>query len=75
MVVAADRVSVVRRREAAASPAEGRYQQMEISTGPSSAGSRSTSRSTPTRATARYEHGLLTVELPIATKAPPVGAS
>jgi HSP20 family protein len=68
-VVAADRVLVVsgvRRRP----PLRGRYQQMELEYGPFQ---RRISLAEPvdtTNATARYEKGLLVVELPIAEKAP-----
>src|SRR5512132_221648 len=70
-VVAADRVLVVagvRQRQ----PLEGRYQQMEIEYGPFQRRSPLDEPVDTNAATARYEHGLLTVELPIATKAPPV---
>jgi HSP20 family protein len=70
-VVAADRVLVVagvRQRQ----PLEGRYQQMEIEYGPFQRRIPLDEPVDTTAATARYEHGLLTVELPIATKAPPV---
>jgi len=68
-VIAADRVLVVagvRHRP----PIEGRYQQMELECGPFD---RRISLAEPvdaSKATARYERGLLTVVLPVATKAP-----
>jgi HSP20 family protein len=70
-VVAADRVLVVagvRRRQ----PLEGRYQQMEIEYGPFQRRIPLDEPVDTNAATARYEHGLLTVVLPIATTAPPV---
>ena len=70
-VVAADRVLVVagvRRRQ----PLEGRYQQMEIEYGPFQRRIPLDEPVDTNAATARYEHGLLTVVLPIATKAPAV---
>jgi len=68
-VIAADRVLVVvgeRRRP----QVKGRYQQMELEYGPFQ---RRISLAEPVdtgAATARYERGLLTIVLPIATKAP-----
>ena len=70
-VVAADRVLVVagvRQRQ----PLEGRYQQMEIECGPFQRRIPLDEPVDTNAATARYEHGLLTVVLPIATKAPAV---
>jgi HSP20 family protein len=70
-LVAADRVLVVagvRRRQ----PLEGRYQQMEIEYGPFQRRIPLDEPVDTNAATARYEHGLLTVVLPIATKAPAV---
>jgi HSP20 family protein len=70
-VVAADRVLVVagvRQRQ----PLEGRYQQMEIEYGPFQRRIPLDEPVDTNSATARYEHGLLTVVLPIATKAPAV---
>ena len=70
-VVAADRVLVVagvRQRH----PLEGRYQQMEIEYGPFQRRIPLDEPVDTNAATARYEHGLLTVVLPIATKAPAV---
>ena len=70
-VVAADRVLVVagvRQRQ----PLEGRYQQMEIEYGPFQRRIPLEEPVDTNAATARYEHGLLTVVLPIATKAPAV---
>jgi HSP20 family protein len=70
-VVAADRVLVVagvRERQ----PLEGRYQQMEIEYGPFQRRIPLDEPVDTNAATARYEHGLLTVVLPIATKAPAV---
>jgi HSP20 family protein len=67
-VVAADRVLVVagvRQRQ----PLEGRYQQMEIEYGPFQRRIPLDEPVDTNAATARYEHGLLTVVLPIATKA------
>ena len=67
-LVAADRVLVVagvRRRQ----PLEGRYQQMEIEYGPFQRRIPLDEPVDTNAATARYEHGLLTVVLPIATKA------
>ena len=70
-VVAAERVLVVagvRQRQ----PLEGRYQQMEIEYGPFQRRIPLDEPVDTNAATARYEHGLLTVVLPIATKAPAV---
>jgi HSP20 family protein len=70
-VVAADRVLVVagvRRRQ----PLEGRYQQMEIEYGPFQRRIPLDEPVDTTAATARYEHGMLTVVLPIAIGAPAV---
>ena len=70
-VVAADRVLVVagvRQRQ----PLEGRYQQMEIEYGPFQRRIPLDEPVDTNAATARYEHGLLTVVLPLATKAPAV---
>jgi HSP20 family protein len=70
-VIAADRVLVVagvRRRQ----PLEGRYQQMEIEYGPFQRRIPLDEPVDTNAATARYEQGLLTVVLPIATKAPAV---
>ena len=70
-VVAADRVLVVagvRQRQ----PLEGRYQQMEIEYGPFQRRIPLDEPVDTNAATARYEHGLLTVVLPIAAKAPAV---
>jgi len=70
-VVAADRglvVAGVRQRP----PLEGRYQQMEIEYGPFQRRIPLDEPVDTNAATARYEHGLLTVVLPIATKAPAV---
>ena len=70
-VVAADRVLVVagvRQRQ----PLQGRYQQMEIEYGPFQRRIPLDEPVDTNAATARYEHGLLTVVLPIATKAPAV---
>jgi HSP20 family molecular chaperone IbpA len=69
-VVAADRVLVVA-GERCRPGLIGRYQQMELEYGPFQ---RRISLAEPvdtSAATARYEKGLLTVELPIATKAAP----
>jgi len=68
-VVAADRVLVVA-GERCRPPLSGRYQQMELEYGPFQ---RRISLAEPvdtTAATARYEQGLLTVELPVAEQAP-----
>ena len=68
-VVAADRVLVVA-GERCRPPLSGRYQQMELEYG---AFQRRISLAEPVdtaAATARYEQGLLVVELPIAKKAP-----
>jgi len=69
-VVAADRVLLVA-GERCRPPLSGRYQQMELEYGPFQ---RRISLAEPVdtgAATARYEQGLLVVELPIAKKAPP----
>jgi HSP20 family protein len=66
-VVAADRVLVVagvRRRP----PLRGRYQQMEIEYGPFQRRIPLEEPVDTSAATARYEHGMLTVVLPIAAK-------
>jgi HSP20 family protein len=68
-VVAADRVLVVageRRRP----PLRGRYRQLEIEYGPFQRRIPLDEPIDPGSATARYEHGMLTVELPIAPKPP-----
>ena len=70
-VVAADRVLVVagvRRRP----PLRGRYQQMEIEYGPFQRRIPLDEPVDTVAATARYEHGMLTVVLPIAAKPPQV---
>ncbi|MDQ2982086.1 MAG: Hsp20/alpha crystallin family protein [Actinomycetota bacterium] len=70
-VVAADRVLVVagvRRRP----PLRGRYQQMEIEYGPFQRRIPLDEPVDTSAATARYEHGMLTVVLPIAARAPKV---
>jgi HSP20 family protein len=70
-VVAADRVLVVagvRRR----GPMHGRYQQMEIEYGPFQRRIPLDEPVDTGAATARYEHGMLTVVLPIATRPPGV---
>jgi HSP20 family protein len=70
-VVAADRVLVVagvRRRP----PLRGRYQQMEIEYVPFQRRIPLDEPVDTTAATARYEHGMLTVVLPIAAKPPKV---
>jgi hypothetical protein len=55
----------------AAGRVSGRYQQMELEYGPLPATDLARrSRSTPAKATARYEEGLLTIVLPIAAKQP-----
>jgi HSP20 family protein len=68
-VVAADRVLVVageRRRP----PLQGRYQQMEIEYGPFQRRIPLDEPVDTTKASARYEHGVLTVVLPIAARKP-----
>jgi HSP20 family protein len=70
-VVAADRVLVVagvRRRP----PLRGRYQQMEIEYGPFQRRIPLDEPVDTNAATARYEHGMLTVVLPIAASQPKV---
>jgi HSP20 family protein len=70
-VVAADRVLVVagvRRRP----PLRGRYQQMEIEYGPFQRRIPLDEPVDTSAATARYEHGMLTVVLPIAATPPKV---
>jgi HSP20 family protein len=70
-VVAADRVLVVagiRRRP----PLRGRYQQMEVEYGPFQRRIPLDEPVDTTTATARYEHGMLTVVLPIAATPPKV---
>jgi HSP20 family protein len=46
------------------------YQQMEIETGPFQRQVRLAENVDPERATARFEHGVLTIELPVAERAP-----
>ena len=68
-VVAADRVLVVagvRRRP----PLRGRYQQMEVEYGPFQRRIQLDEPVDTNAATARYEHGMLTVVLPIAASPP-----
>ena len=70
-VVAADRVLVVtgvRRRP----PLRGRYQQMEVEYGPFQRRIQLDEAVDTSTATARYEHGMLTVVLPIAASPPKV---
>ena len=70
-VVAADRVLVVagaRRRP----PMSGRYHQMELEYGPFQRRIPLDEPVDTSAATARYEHGILTVVLPIAAQAPRV---
>ena len=70
-VIAADRVLVVagvRRRP----PLRGRYQQMEIEYGPFQRRIPLDEPVDTNAATARYEHGMLTVVLPIAASQPKV---
>lgn len=70
-VVAADRVLVVagvRRRP----PLRGRYQQMEVEYGPFQRRIQLDEPVDTAAATARYEHGMLTVVLPIAAVPPKV---
>jgi HSP20 family protein len=70
-VVAADRVLVVagvRRRP----PLRGRYQQMEVEYGPFQRRIQLDEPVDTSAATARYEHGMLTVVLPIAVSPPKV---
>lgn len=70
-VIAADRVLVVagvRRRP----PLRGRYQQMEIEYGPFQRRIPLDEPVDTSAATARYEHGMLTVVLPIAASPPKV---
>ena len=55
-------------------PAPGRvYQQMEIEYGPVQRQVRLAEDVDPERANARFEHGVLTVELPVVDTAPPAG--
>jgi HSP20 family protein len=49
------------------------YQQMEIEYGPFERQIRLAENVDPERATARLEHGVLTIELPVVSKAPPAG--
>jgi HSP20 family protein len=68
-LVAADRVLLVvgeRRRP----PISGRYRQLEIEYGPFQRRIHLDEPIDPDAATARYEHGMLTVDLPIAPKPP-----
>ena len=70
-VIAADRILVVagvRRRP----PLRGRYQQMEIEYGPFQRRIQLDEPVDTNAATARYEHGMLTVVLPIAASQPKV---
>ena len=70
-MIAADRVLVVagvRRRP----PLRGRYQQMEIEYGPFQRRIPLDEPVDTNAATARYEHGMLTVVLPIAASQPKV---
>jgi HSP20 family protein len=72
-VVAADRILLVageRRRPLVSGRV---YQQMEIEYGPFRRQVRLSEEVDPERATARYEHGVLTVELPVVEQAPARG--
>jgi HSP20 family protein len=72
-VVAGERLLVVA-GERKRPPAPGRvYQQMEIEYGPFQRQVRLAEDVDPERANARFEHGVLTVELPVVDKAPPAG--
>jgi HSP20 family protein len=72
-LVAGERVLVVAgERQRPAVP--GRvYQQMEIEYGPFQRQVRLAENVDPEHARARFEHGVLTVELPVVEKAPPAG--
>jgi HSP20 family protein len=72
-VVAADRMLVVAgERKRPHVPARV-YQQMEIDYGPFRRQIRLAEDVDPSRATARYEHGILTVELPVVEQPAPTG--
>ena len=72
-VVAGERLLVVA-GERKRPQAPGRvYQQMEIEVGPFQRQVRLAEDVDPERATARFEHGVLTVELPVVEQPPPVG--
>jgi HSP20 family protein len=68
-VVAADRVLVVA-GERCRPPVAGRYQQMELEYGRFQRRISLVEPVDPAKATAHYEHGLLTIVLPIAPKPP-----
>jgi HSP20 family protein len=71
-VVASERLLVVA-GERARPPVPGRvYQQMEIEYGPFQRQIRLAENVDPERAEARFEHGILTVELPVVER-PPIG--
>src|SRR3954447_9385104 len=72
-VVAADRMLVIA-GERKRPPGTARvYQQMEIEYGPFRRQIRLAEDVDPSRATAQYEHGVLTVELPVVENAAPTG--
>jgi HSP20 family protein len=67
-VIAADRLLVVAGERKRPRVAARVYQQMEIDYGPFKRQVRLAEDVDPARATARYEHGILTVELPVADR-------
>jgi HSP20 family protein len=72
-VVAGERVLAIG-GERTRPPVPGRvYQQMEIEYGPFQRQVRLAEDVDPQRAVARFEHGILTVTLPVVEKAPPTG--
>jgi HSP20 family protein len=71
-VIADDRTLVIA-GERQRPPVQGRYQQMEIEYGPFQRKILLSEEVDPSRATAEYERGFLTIVLPIAERKPPVG--
>jgi HSP20 family protein len=72
-VVAGERLLVVAGERTRPRVAGRVYQQMEIEYGAFQRQVRLGEDVDPTQASARYEHGVLTITLPIAAKAPPAG--
>ena len=72
-VVAAGRLLVVAGERSRPSVPGRVYQQMEIDYGPFRRQIRLAEDVDPSRATAQYEHGILTVELPVVEQAAPTG--
>ena len=73
-VVAGERVLVVAGERTRPQVAGRVYQQMEIEYGPFQRQVRLAEDVDPEHARARFEHGILTVELPVVEQAPPAGS-